>query len=89
MKTLTQEQLPDLPDEVFELLADGVYSLYELDSADAAYLLATTRPREFYFLSASGSVTSAPRGASSPADAPVIGPVLVEGGSHPLRVNVG
>ena len=65
MKILRAEALPKLPAEVKALVADGVYSLYELDTSDAPYLLYTQRQIAHYFLDRDGGVVRSGSGTAT------------------------
>ena len=49
-------ELPGLPSQVCALVADGVWSLYELTTAEPRYVLLTSRRTEYYFLSGRGDL---------------------------------
>jgi hypothetical protein len=65
MKMLQASDLPKLPAEVKSLVADGVYSLYEVAS-DAKYLLYTQQRQAHYFLSDDGSIVRSGQGSVTP-----------------------
>jgi hypothetical protein len=53
---LKTAEMPQLPREVKSLVADGVYSLYELDTGDAKYVLYTQQREAHYLLSDDGKI---------------------------------
>lgn len=89
MKTIMSAELPGLPGEVRALIADGVYSLYELPTDEPRYVLLTTQRNEFYFLSEQGNLVSAPSSVRSIEDLKLGAPVTVVGERATPRVNVG
>lgn len=89
MKTIMSAELPGLPGEVRALIADGVYSLYELSSDEPRYVLLTTQRNEYYFLSHKGELVPAPAHVRSIDDLKLGAPVNVVGERAMPRINVG
>lgn len=83
-------QLPGLPCEVRALVADGVYSLYELKASkpsEPCYVLLTSRPTEYYLLSSRGDLMSSQDSPMSIAELPLGAPVMLSGEGGTVRVN--
>lgn len=89
MKVLKPGELPGLPREVRALVADGVYSLYELPTSEPRYVLLTSQRTEFYFLSSHGDLVPSPKPVASAAELDLGTPVTVLGERGGVRMNVG
>jgi hypothetical protein len=89
MKVLKPGELPGLPREVRALVADGVYSLYELSTSEPRYILLTSQRTEFYFLSSHGDLMPPSAPVSSVADLLLGTPVTVTDERGGVRMNVG
>ena len=89
MKTLKPSELPGLPREVCALVADGVYSLYELSTDEPRYVLLTSQRAEFYFLSSCGDLVPASTPVKSVADLKLGAPVTVLGERGGVRLCIG
>lgn len=89
MKTLMPAELPGLPREVRALVADGVYSLYELTTEEPRYVLLTSQRTEYYFLSSRGDLMTPPSPVKSVSDLKLGAPVTVVGEGGGVRMNVG
>ena len=89
MKTLKSTDLPGLPQQVRALIAEGVYSLYELTTETPRYVLLTAKGAEFYFLSATGQLVNGPPNVQSPKDLTLGSPVMVAAEGDSPRLNVG
>jgi hypothetical protein len=68
MKVLTPTDLPGLPSAASDLVADGVYSLYELPTDEPHYVLLTSRWARFYLLSSRGDLMPVPNTVKSVSD---------------------
>ncbi len=88
MKTLKQTDLPGLPAEVRALVADGVYSLYELARETPRYIL-LTKGAEYYFLSENGDLVGAPANVKSLSDIKLGSPVTIPAATGSPRLNIG
>jgi hypothetical protein len=88
MKILGDSSLPELPQEIKSLVRDGVYSLYEIEHADARYLLITKGEHEYYLLSETGAVTPT-AGVKSIADVKLLRAMSFSAGDGSVRINVG
>ena len=89
MRVLDDEALPALPAEARALLAEGIFSLYEVlgeMAVQVAYVLITDAD-EFYFLASDGSVVARPAGVLGPGDLRKE-PVLVPAVGPVTRINV-
>jgi hypothetical protein len=71
MRTIAAESMPKLPADVVSLVAQGVYSLFELKGSAAKYLLTTPQPAEFYLLDEEGGIAVDPR-ITSVKGAPIV-----------------
>jgi hypothetical protein len=60
MKSAPSQDLARLPSEAAVLVSQGVYSLYEIRSASAKYMLVTNKRGEFYLLNERGEVVGDP-----------------------------
>lgn len=89
MKTLKSTDLPGLPQQVRSLIADGVYSLYELTFESARYVLLTAKGAEFYFISEKGDLVNGPPDIQSVKDLTLGSPVMIAADSASPRLNVG
>jgi len=84
MKTLAPSDLPNLPREALTLVADGVYSMYEISSGEPRYVLIASRRTEAYLLSSRGDFL-APVG--SIAEIQIGTPIVVIGVHGGVRVS--
>ncbi|MCF5724983.1 hypothetical protein [Pseudomonas syringae] len=57
MKIMHPQSLPGLPDNVKELVSDGVYGLFSVGHRDDEYALVLGKESTAYLLSADGHVT--------------------------------
>lgn len=89
MKTLKSTDLSGLPQQVRSLIADGVYSLYEMGFESARYVLLTANGAEVYFLSENGDLVSGPPNIKSAKDLKLGAPVMIAADSASPRLNVG
>jgi hypothetical protein len=80
-------ELPGLPSEVRSLVADGVWSMYELLTEEPRYILLTSRRTEYYFLSSCGDLMQ-PTPVKSVADLELVVPVTVIGERGGIRVTL-
>ena len=60
MKTLDVANLPDLPNDVADLILDGVYSLYEVNGEGQLFVLFTEEREQQFWLNGSGRVLTNP-----------------------------
>ncbi|MDD9940866.1 MAG: hypothetical protein OXU20_07520 [Myxococcales bacterium] len=60
MRTIRAQDLPELPEDVASLVAQGIYSLFELKDSAAKYLLLTSHRDEFYLLDDAGGIAIDP-----------------------------
>jgi hypothetical protein len=87
MKTAKASELRSLPQQVRALIAEGVYSLYELHSDLPRYVLLTAQG-DYYFLAESGEVVPPPMHVRSLADVHLGSPVTVSGDPGSPRLHV-
>jgi len=88
MLLIHSDTLRALPQEVKELIRDGVYSLYVVDRPGAPFMLVTDRG-EVYLVSNGGGLTPGPDGADVRSMAPKEAVAFSDGSPYgSTRVNV-
>lgn len=86
MRTIAAETMPKLPADVVSLVAQGVYSLFELKDSTAKYLLTTPQPAEFYLLDEEGGIAVDPR-ITSVQSAPIVAAISFTRCEPPSETN--